>query len=249
MSERQPYSRVYWAIRHDPKFQGIYSNDRHLATWLRLLIAADATWPAPADIPANARRPSVDALTTCGLVDLLGDGLFTIHGLDAERGRRREAASRGASGTPTGTQVGTNRDPSGDLARGGSRDELSRDELSRDELDAAAALYQRTGTFPSPKVVSWLNDLANAHGEARLCVTIATTQLDNRNVRDYLTHIQDSLRAEDHAAERAEKADEKRRNEEKRKPIRMLPTPIEITPEDADRIAREYMAEFGRQPA
>src|SRR3990172_6556006 len=131
MSERQPYSRVYWAIRHDPKLQGIYSNDRHLATWLRLLIAADATWPAPADIPANARPPSVAALPTCGLVDLLGDGLCTIHGLDAERGRRREAASRGASSTPTGTQVGTNRDPSGDLARGGSRDELSRDELSR----------------------------------------------------------------------------------------------------------------------
>jgi hypothetical protein len=154
MSERQPYSRVYWSIRQDPKFRGIYSNDSHLAAWLRLLIAADATWPAPADVPANAKPASVKALAECGLVDLLGDGLFTIHGLQAERGRRQEAATRG----PRGDQLPPKRDPDAPSRAGVAelrRDEtrVSQDEHSAREVDpedAVFAFLAQHGAFIRP---------------------------------------------------------------------------------------------------
>lgn len=92
-----PYSRVYWGIRGDRRFVGIYTDNNHLATWLRLLIAADAVWPAPADLPRSARQASVSALEAAGLVELLPGDLFRIHGLDAERERRASAGRAGAS--------------------------------------------------------------------------------------------------------------------------------------------------------
>lgn len=94
--DRAPYSRVYWTIRNDPRLLGIYPNDAHLATWMRLLLAADMSWPAPADIPSNVSRKSLDALESAGVIELVAGGMFTFHGLDAERGRRREAAAASA---------------------------------------------------------------------------------------------------------------------------------------------------------
>ena len=92
-----PYSRVYWRIRADNRFVGIYTDNHHLATWLRLLIAADAVWPAPADLPRSARQASVTALESAGLIELLPGDLFRVHGLDAERERRASAGKAGAA--------------------------------------------------------------------------------------------------------------------------------------------------------
>jgi hypothetical protein len=113
----------------DPKFASIYDDDRHLATWLRLLIAADATWPASPHIPGNVRKASVAALVDAGLVDLGTGYRFRIHGLDAERGRRRDAARTGTGRSPNGTQTGTRR-----VQRPGPK--TRRDETSLDEQDA-----------------------------------------------------------------------------------------------------------------
>ena len=114
MSERAPYSRVYWSIVDDPKFQHIYDNDAHLATWLRLLMLADGQWPASCPVPASARKASVTALMDAGLIDVATGGRFRVHGLDAERGRRRDAARTGPkrdpNGTPNGTQTGPERE-------------------------------------------------------------------------------------------------------------------------------------------
>jgi hypothetical protein len=91
MTERA-YCRVYYSIKDDPKFEAIYDDDHHLATWLRLLIAADAIWPASPDIPIGARKASLAALVDVGLVDLGTSRRYRIHGLDAERGARSAAA-------------------------------------------------------------------------------------------------------------------------------------------------------------
>lgn len=110
MTERA-YCRVYYTIKDDPKFEGIRENDHHLATWLRLLMTADALWPASPDLPASAGRSSVKALVAVGLIDLLPGGRYRIHGLDAERGARRDAARASvAQRTPYGrrTNVPTN---------------------------------------------------------------------------------------------------------------------------------------------
>lgn len=91
MSERAPYSRVYWSILDDPKFLGVRSKPIHLGSWLLLLVVADMAHPAPAFVPPTITKPSLRVLTDCGLIDLLPDGMFRVHGLDAERGKRSES--------------------------------------------------------------------------------------------------------------------------------------------------------------
>lgn len=167
MSERAPYSRVYWSIVDDPKFLGIYDDDHHMATWLRLLIAADALWPASCPIPGNARKASVAALVEAGLIDLGTGYRFRVHGLDAERGRRRDAArtppKRGADGTQTV--------PERDLGPGPKtrQDEPSRAEPTRAngvnhdgraDLEAFLILRRRA---PTPKQRRLLDEVMDRH--------------------------------------------------------------------------------------
>lgn len=88
----RPYSRHYHELVDDPKFTDVYPDDRHYACWSRLLMLADQAWPASAHLPATARKASVAKLAEVGLVDLLPDGRFRMHGLQAERERRAEQA-------------------------------------------------------------------------------------------------------------------------------------------------------------
>jgi hypothetical protein len=129
VSDRAPYSRVYWSVMEDAKFDGIREDVRHFGAWSLLLIVADMAWPAPAYVPQLIPRASLKALTEAGLVDPLSGGRFRIHGLDAERGRRRDAAQTGSKRPPNGTQTGSKRDPDGVLDEDETRREL--DKLSR----------------------------------------------------------------------------------------------------------------------
>jgi hypothetical protein len=88
------YSRVYHDAQTDPRFETIWPDDAALALWLRLLIAADGTWPTPCPVPRTANEDALNALVAAGLVELLPGDLYRIHGLDAERTRRSEAGKR-----------------------------------------------------------------------------------------------------------------------------------------------------------
>jgi hypothetical protein len=129
-----PYSRVYWRIVDDERFADIYGSDAHLAAWLRLLLGADQAWPASAPIPASCRRGSVEALVTCGLVELRPGGLYRIHGLDAERGRRASHAETAASVRwSSGSAHGTGEHPASTANGMPRRDETRQAETSQDE--------------------------------------------------------------------------------------------------------------------
>ena len=97
MSER-PWVKVYREIIDDTRFETIYPNDRNLATWLRMLIMADAMYPAPAPL-AGFSRAAVQALTdpACGLVEIVGDRHFRLHGLKTERSQQSDAGKIGAA--------------------------------------------------------------------------------------------------------------------------------------------------------
>ena len=95
------YVRVYYEIIDDPKFVGIYDNDHHLATWMRLLIAADAVWPASATLPVGTRKASIVALSEAGLIVVTGTR-FRVHGLDSEREKRKRLAQHSADRSHTG---------------------------------------------------------------------------------------------------------------------------------------------------
>lgn len=109
------------------------------------------------------------------------------------------------------------------------------------EPNAWDAFHRRTGEVPGPKIRSWLDELGDAHGEARLVAMIGETPMAG-TVPEYLKAVRDRLRLEDMDAERIERQDEARRNEAKRAPLKILPSADDITPEEARRQAEEYIA-------
>ena len=109
MPAPRTYTRVYWSIVDDPAFERVFDNPHALGVWLRMLLIADAMWPATAPMPP--RNPSVRLLIASSLVIERPRNRYTIRGLDAERERRsgkaRDAAAmrwqseRNADGMPS----------------------------------------------------------------------------------------------------------------------------------------------------
>jgi hypothetical protein len=196
MGERAPYSRVYWTVRDDERLADIYPDDRHLATWLRLLIAADAMWPAPADLPGSVRRASVKALEAAGVIELLPGGLFRFHGLDAERGRRRDAAASSSR-----NRWGSERSADGmrsDTRRNASRDETSLDEDRREDspLPPAGGGLSARANGTNPRAVAARQAVAD--GKARSSARWRQQQRDLAYYRGSLTGEQrDAMNAAD----------------------------------------------------
>jgi hypothetical protein len=91
----ESYSRLYH--RFAVEFPEVYSNDSSLATWVRLLLLADASWPMRPPLPRSAKMRHVQHLAMAGLIEIVGDEEYTVRGLDAERTRRRDAGRTGAA--------------------------------------------------------------------------------------------------------------------------------------------------------
>jgi hypothetical protein len=132
-----PYSRVSWRVLDDPKFDGIRGNPRHLGSWLLMLLVADMAYPAPAFVPPTVPKASLAALVTAGLVDRLSDGMYRVHGLDAERKRRSEAAAASAS-----VRYANAVRPQSERSATGLLDETRREEKRLDETSIAGGRAQ-----------------------------------------------------------------------------------------------------------
>ncbi len=89
------YSRVYQDLVDDPKFARVYGNDAALAAWLRMLLIADAMWPASAPMPR--RNSAVTLLIDSGLIEERPGNRYVIKGLQAERERRASSGRIGAA--------------------------------------------------------------------------------------------------------------------------------------------------------
>ena len=210
MKAAADYVRVYQTVVDDPKFAGIYDDDHHFSTWVRLLMAADAIWPASCPIPFGTRKASLTALVDAGIVDLMPDDFYRIRGLDAERGRRSAAATR----PPTGTQLGPKRDPDGNTA------ETSQDKPSTRQAetprDPADIYWQLIGKYPTDKVLSWVDDLTGKYGADATIRALVRAHTDDRATSTLLGRAQDALRAEARELDRQERSDEKARLAAKR---------------------------------
>ena len=95
-AQADPYVRVYYRIMDDPKFADVYTDKATLGTWLTLLIHADALYPTAATLPHGIKKASVDKLVGAGLVDLLPNHRYRMHGLAAEREQRSEHGRKAA---------------------------------------------------------------------------------------------------------------------------------------------------------
>jgi hypothetical protein len=259
MSDRAPYCRVYWSVIDDPKFAEVYDDDHALACWLRLLIAADALWPAPASLPASARKSAVALLVRVGLVDLQIGGRYRIHGLDAERGRRRDAATRpGTNRDPDGTQGPPARDPEvselPDLARApasarlGSASLGSATESPAREAEPALDAYQAIMVNVSRDALNFLDDLVAAHGQEATARAIGEASLKGKD--KLLSRAKTLLVLRERQADKDELRAEKQRVSAHRAPLVREVQPEE-TPEQAAKAEaasarlRELMAGMG----
>jgi len=164
VSERAPYSRVYWSIMSDEKFDAIRDDCRVMGAWLLLLVQADMSHPAPAYLPRTVPSTSARKLADAGLIDLLAGHRYRIHGLDAERERRRSAATR----NPTGSQLGPSREAVAVQAEAVAVDEdetrqrRGKDEAvdAREDLEAFLVIKRRS---PSPRQRQLLDDVLMRH--------------------------------------------------------------------------------------
>jgi hypothetical protein len=220
VSERPvAYVRVYYSIIDDPKFVDIYDDDHHLAAWLRLLLGADAVWPASAHLPTNVRRASVRALVDVGLVDVSGHR-YRLHGLDAERERRGQSGRNAAAMRWQSDRIRTSdADPMPSLAKP-SKDEQRLAEARAD--DPADAYWQLTGRFPTEKTLTWVDDLSAKFGGEAVIRAIVKAYTADRSTATLLGRAQDQLRSEARELDRKEREDEQRRLAEKRAVPRVL---------------------------
>lgn len=142
MTEGRPYSRVYWEVLDDTKFDAIRADMRHFGSWTLMLVVADMAYPAPAFVPPTVTKASLDALVTAELVDVLPARMFRLRGQKKERERRSEHGKKGAdarwSGNATAlpAQSQGNATPMLDETR---RDETSKDKKRVDEQEQATA--------------------------------------------------------------------------------------------------------------
>lgn len=159
MSERAPYSRIYWDVMDDAKFDGIREDCRLFGAWSLLLIVADMAHPAPAYLPRTVPTSATKKLADAGLIDLLPGHRYRVHGLDAERRRRRDAAT---TRDPNGSRTGPKRDPNGEQAKAEQRrDETSQSkDDGREDLEAFLVIKRRA---PSLRQRQLLDDVMQRH--------------------------------------------------------------------------------------
>ncbi len=168
-----PYSRVYWSIMDDEKFDGIREDARLLGSWTLLLVVADMAHPAPAFLPPTVSRTSVARLVEAGLVDLLAGHRYRVHGLDAERGRRSESArvgglASGRSRTVEQPLNGRSQHPRTESNLDETRrdkDETRRDNARDDSREDLEAFLLITRRAPTPRQRALLDGLLDRHDQ------------------------------------------------------------------------------------
>jgi len=264
-AQPDPYVRVYYRITDDPKFADVYDNDAALALWLRLLITADATWPAAAPLP-QLDRDALTTLVNAGLVDLVGATRYRIHGLESERSKRtnkgtqmaaarwsgkHDAQAYAQASEPECTSIthsiaGPHAGPCSPSNSEPSRATPSNSEPSiSTPADALDTYYRLTGSWPSAKVVPWINQMASNHGEEAVSKALAATWMEDPDRATLMSRCRDRLEREAHEREKAYERAEARRAERDQKQIEEMP--LEKRRENMARL-RESLEEVGLLP-
>lgn len=237
-AQHDPYVRVYYRIIDDPKFASVYDNDAALSTWLRLLLAADAMYPAPATIPRSVKPAPLKILSDAELIDLLPGDRFRVHGLAGERERRREQAANaanqrwnksGSKGKPDAPamqeQSGSNAaasepalhskpSQSEQLQSSPRPDTEEGAEWDETVRDGADAYYRVTMRFPSDRVLSWINRLTKLYGDDLFASVLEKCYLEDPNPRDLLGRVEERCKSIYHRKHRNEIKAESRKAEQ-----------------------------------
>ena len=230
------YVRVYYTIRTDPKFEAVYGDDAALAAWVRLLLDADAVWPAPASIPKSCKSGAFRSLVDAGIVDALPGHLFRVHGLDAEREKRGQSGRNAAA---VRWHSGRNADP---MPSPSSSPSPSRTESESEQDDPVEVYYLLTTRAPRGRALDWCKRLGDQYGYRATSDAMSDAWGEADDVGTLLSRTEDRLVLAARDAERTERAAELARLAEKRarRQIAAVPPPETLPPEEIERLAAEF---------
>jgi hypothetical protein len=141
MPEERKYVKVFHADLISD-YPDVWDDDAALATWLRLLVAADGSWPAPAELPRYVKDKPLASLTAAGLVVVERTHRFRIKGMDADRNARRNAASNAAA--------------SRWHSEGNAKDMPTKAEQSKPEQSSIAPATNDPFDDPEGEALTWL---------------------------------------------------------------------------------------------
>ncbi len=207
--QSDPYIRIYLRVRDDPRFEHAYSCDACWAAYSRLLMDAEAAFPASASLPANLDAHAAAQLMADGIIEPRRHGCFVVHGMVTERRRRSEEgranalrgwnmrrARMGKNGVPMAPHIQQSKAPHIQQSMGNdgvpmltasflpSVEELTdggKESVARAREDAALEAYQRLVINVSPKALKWLDDLVREYGQEWTTEALGTASLEGTN--------------------------------------------------------------------
>lgn len=89
--------------------------------------------------------------------------------------------------------------------------------------DALDAWYRLTGSWPSPKVLPWLNRLIDNHTDAAVCEALGAEWMADPTRNTILGRVSDRLAKEAHESEKRRAAAKKKAAEDERRRIEEMP--------------------------
>lgn len=92
-SAERPYVQVFYDFAKE--YPTVYRDSEAFGAWVRLMMDAQAVWPAPASLPRWVSDAIVEKLKKAGIVTIDGDH-YSIKGLDKMRAARRAQAKAAA---------------------------------------------------------------------------------------------------------------------------------------------------------
>lgn len=248
MNDERKYVRLYYSIIDDPKFESVYGDDAAWAAYTRLLMLADSMWPASPPIPKSCKAGAFRKLVAESIIDVLPGHKFRIHGLDAERARRKESAVRSANARRTPSERSANAFGIHQLAEP-SIAEQSKAESEHD--DPVQTYYLLTTRAPRGRALDWCKRLADDYGFRATSDAMADAWGESDEVGTLLSRTENLLVMAARAAERQERAAELARLRDKRdrRAIEAKMPPSEMTEEEIDAEIARYRSSGGNDAA
>lgn len=233
MSERKPYSRIYWSVMDDPKFDGIREDVRLFGSWSLCLVLADMAWPAPAYVPPTIQRSAFRRLVDCQLLDELPGHRFRVHGLDKERAVRSAHGAHAASGrwsnadsnAPSIAPSNAQSMPSHSQVIAEAVDETKAEAQAPREPDPADVYWNLTGTYPKDRALAWIDELASKFGGLPTIKALAQAHGADRHTNTLLGRAADILAHEARVLSQKAQAEVRAELEAKRAAPRVVVDP------------------------
>lgn len=236
------YAQVDHAIQTNPKMAWVMEDDQRLGRWLRLLLAADAAYPAPADRPRWADDEFWEHMVQDRLVVALPRDQYYMNGMDERREHDPEATGRRggiasgkarrakAKGVPEGPSPKGVREPPNqtkpDQTKPDHTNQTTPDWLAdaRDnDDDHLEAYYQLTASWPTGKVLPWLNELASTYGSSETADALAAEWATSSDRKTLLSRTQARLAKASHELAKQRQAAQEQAAREQQARIDAMP--------------------------